>query len=157
MEIALRTNDLKLDRLFFWRNETDMRGDAQWWLELNRISTIFLLKSSLFWINGVTETSSILLGDIKSWECPSVNLNSNWSAITLNAVSLEISLEACSDGFIASIALFKVVPSPFEKDIYCRQHPKALYSRSSGSLLSSQWNVSESWIYVQQITCLMPF
>lgn len=109
VEIALGTNDLKLDRLFFWRNETDMWRDAQWWLELNRISTIFLLKSSLFWINGVTETSGILLGDIKSWECPLVNLNSNWSAITLNAVSLEISLEACSDGFIASIALFKVV------------------------------------------------
>lgn len=39
VEIALRTNYFKQDRLFLWRNEIDTRADAQWWLELYRIST----------------------------------------------------------------------------------------------------------------------
>lgn len=38
---------------------------------------------------------------------------------------------------------------------YCRWHPKAFHSRSSGSLVASQQNVDKSWVYTQQTYYLL--
>lgn len=38
---------------------------------------------------------------------------------------------------------------------YCMRHRKAFHSRSSGSLVASQWNVDKSWVDTQQTYYLL--
>lgn len=60
-----------------------------------------------FWISSVLEISDILLGDIKSWEELTRGLNSNRITVILSAIPVEIILDACPGGSIASVALLK--------------------------------------------------